>query len=208
MPGYTITDPRPIADANPFSFYRPCDARLAAIAPGDHVKAIFAPTDEDEGTERMWVLVTAADADTLTGTLDNEPFGMTGIALGDVVTLKRTDVIAIETTRADDPAETNGVGNEHLFHRCAMDDRVYRDKAQPTRIVRDAAQPEGYGPANGDAYPWGGWRILGEGFEDRMDMEIGTPIIAVRIDARLAPLFDAPAGSAFELVDGEWREAA
>lgn len=207
MTAYKIVDPRPTRAANPHSFYLPCDERLAAIAAGDQVKAIFKRSQEDEDAERMWVKITHCDGDTLTGTLANAPLYMPALAYGDTIVLTRTDVIDIETDRADDPAETNDV-DDTLFYRCTMDTRVYSDKIQPVRIVRDAAQPESYGPENGDTYPWGGWRILGEGYDDGMPTEIATPIIAVRIDVSMVPLFTAPEGAAFDLVDGVWTRTA
>lgn len=113
--GHEIVDPRPIRAENPLSFYLPCQPRLDAVAPGDAVKIILSPDfnrnvpGHNELTERLWIKVTAAEGDDLTGIVESNPMdpGMLGIDRGGEISFKRHHVIGIETTRADDPAETN-----------------------------------------------------------------------------------------------------
>lgn len=58
----------------PETFWIPSDSDKAAIKPGDYAKLIFSVEGNDGPAERMWVLVTARDGDSITGTLDNQPY--------------------------------------------------------------------------------------------------------------------------------------
>lgn len=207
-PRHVLVDPRPIRAENPHSFYLPCQERLDAISIGDRVKLIFEPTHGGP-SERMWVLVGSARPgdDELGGILMNQPAFIEDLMITMPVAFRRHHVIDIETTRADDPEETNRQP-EGIFARCLMDARVYRDEIPAVRLVRDAAQPADFPRHPGDhAFGWGGWRIEGEGFEPGMETEIGTPVIALRHkDATdFSHLLAASEGSAFTLVDGAWK---
>ena len=206
--GYAVYDSRITAAENPHSFYQPCEARRNAVAAGDAVKLVFEPLPEGM-SERMWVEVTGADGDALTGILANQPFGeLAGVlSIGDRVRFDRGGIITIDTDRADDPAETC-LQDDVVFSRCLMDARVYNDEATAVRLVRDEPQPADY--AN-ESFPWGGWRIEAEGFEPGMPTEVGTPVIAMRrlgAGSFTPAMLHAPEGSAFALADGEWRQAA
>ena len=178
---YAIVDPRPTAEANPWSFYMPCEARRNAVAAGDSVKIIFTGIEDGECTERMWVQVTGVnDNGQLVGTLDNDPLGLV-IEYGDEVVFDRHAIIDIHTNRADDPEETS-VLDDRVFHRCWMDQRVWEGEEMPVKATNGHPQPEGYE----GRFPWGGWMIVGADWEEGMPLEIGTPVIALRKDAAIA----------------------
>jgi hypothetical protein len=77
--------------ASPESFLLPSDADKAAVGPGDYAKLIFS---SDDGAERMWVLITARDGDSITGTLSNAPHRAVSVKHGDEVKFGPEHIIA------------------------------------------------------------------------------------------------------------------
>lgn len=197
MSGFHIVDPRPIRDTNPHSFHIPCQARLDAIAAGDFVKAIFEPSDGGGG-ERMWIKVDSTDGDILRGTLANDPLGDMGMSHGDPVEIRRHEVINIETTRADDPEETDD--KDHLFDRCLVDTRI--ERGMPiARIVRDEPQPKGYA----QGFPWSGWRFEAEGYETGMETEMYALVVPLRIEDGYVDRLKDPHGTTLVRDGDDWR---
>lgn len=200
---YIVRDPRPTREESPWTFYLPCEERIAAVTPGDYVQAIFDPEDDEGLTERMWIHVTEADADNLIGQLANDPIYLPMTA-GEEVSIPRYAVIQIMTERKDDPEETN-VTDERVFHRCWIDKRVYRGDIPPVKATNGHPQPEGYsgGPMN---FPWGGWLIVGEGWTEGMPLEMGTPVIVIRKDPGLAMhILGEDEPTIVEKIDDEWK---
>lgn len=201
--GHLIIDPRPTRAANPLSFYVPCQARLDALAPGDKVKVILSPDfnrnvpGPNEITERLWVGVTAAEGDDLTGTVVSTPMspGILGIDRGGELKFKRHHVIGIETTREDDPAETND--NDGWFRRCRMDARI--DEGAPiVRIVRDEPVGNAAEDIGVARFGWSGWRFEAEGYAPGMPLEMYALVVPTRRETGYEHLIDAPEGSVIE----------
>lgn len=97
---YTLVSGVEMHNQYPDTFWIPSEADKNAVAPGDHVQLIFASAEGDM-PERMWVKCTAAGA-RFTGRLDNVPFDLEGIGLGDVVEFGPEHIIQI----ADSPRVT------------------------------------------------------------------------------------------------------
>jgi hypothetical protein len=203
---YDIEDPRPRHLASPFSFQLPCDARIAAIAAGDMVKAIFVPRDPALSPERMWCRVVSTTDGTLSCRLENQPYGRFGLDHDDEVELKRTDVISIDTDRKDDPPETN-VAADWPFMRCLVQSGIAEGTYGIARIVRDEPKPDGYddGP-----FPWSGWRFESHHYsEGRSRMEVYALVVPMRAEGGVPGyahlLESAPHGSILEAdANGVW----
>jgi hypothetical protein len=167
--GYTIDDPRPIAEGAPYTYYLPNDAEIAAVGIGDHVKLIFeyhGPVEEWQ-VERMWVTVSAETGPVLTGTLANDPDEPNApLKHGDLVTFERARLIDIDWAapeRAPPPT-----ARREYWDRCMVDgcilagepvDYLYREEPDMTR--------------EGDRYPDSGWRIRAA--PDAIEKDEGGP---------------------------------
>ena len=198
---HVVEDPRPIRAENPYSFYLPCQARLDALAAGDHVKAVFVPKG-GEGGERMWLQVEGTDGETLSCTLANQPFDIPGLSFGDAVEIRRHHVIQIETDRPDDPPETND--NDRYFERCLVDERIVGG-APIHRIVRDQQEPDDYHGKEG--FGWSGWRFEAEGYDETTPTGTYALVVPLRRDAGYVDMLDAPAGAVIEKAGGVWSLA-
>lgn len=198
---YTLQDPRPIHAENPYSFYTPCQARLDALAKGDSVKALFMPEDEDDPTERMWVVIDEIADGHIKGRLANDPMFATGTSHGDPIEMEAWHVIDIETERNDDPPETND--NGRFFARCLVDARI--DGGAPiARIVRDQDPPVDFHGKG--MFPWSGWRFEADGYEAGMAVETYALIVPMRRELGYEDLLGSPPGSVI-IRDGAggWR---
>jgi hypothetical protein len=197
---YKIDDPRPIADAAPYTYFLPTENELLALQPDDLVKIVFRsiPAGAEWDAERMWVKITAAAGELLTGTLENRPFDMPQLEAGDVIRFRRSDVIDLmwdeNRTTPPPPAARREYWDRCLVDRCVVDDgaRVhYLYREEPS-----IAEPE-------DAYPDSGWRIRGDyrdiddtALADRETSYIALGAVLNRDDSWLH-LIDEPVGSTF-----------
>ncbi|WP_315763553.1 immunity protein Imm33 domain-containing protein [Sphingomonas sp. Y38-1Y] len=196
MSGYTLADPRPIAESAPYTYFLPNDAQIAAVGVGDHVKLVFdydGPV-EDFDAERMWVTVSAVTGSTLTGTLANHPGEPNApVKYGDVVTFDRALLIDIDWAdpeRAPSRTPRRGYWDRCLVDHCVLTgepvDYLYREEPDMTQ--------------EGDRYPDSGWRIRASAAAIEAN-ENGPEYIALgkvlNQDDSWLPLIDAPVGSAF-----------
>ncbi|RZF59012.1 DUF2314 domain-containing protein [Sphingomonas populi] len=98
-PIYELTDPRPIAESAPYTFFLPNAVEITAVAKGDLVKLTFEYPHETEkwAAERMWVIVEDVRGDELIGVLDNHPSEpTTTLKAGAEVRFARHNIISIE----------------------------------------------------------------------------------------------------------------
>jgi len=65
------------------------DHKDLILEPGMWVKKQFT---QDTFTEHIWVILTVVDGDSLTGTLDNDPFQLTNVKWGDIISFDRSEV--------------------------------------------------------------------------------------------------------------------
>ena len=155
--GVEVEDPRPIAKANPYTFFMPHAAELAALAPGDAVKAIFRQVaDETEyEAERMWVLIDGIEDGVVTGTLGNEPAGMDRIGQGDRVRIPLSH--AIGTSFQKDHPRPDVPQEPEFWDRCLVDACVIEGRSRIDYLYREEPDMA----RAGDRYPDSGWRIRG-----------------------------------------------
>jgi len=198
---YEIDDPRPIAADAPYTYYLPSENELLALAPGDQVKLIFRsiPSGPKFEAERMWVTITAINGDSVSGELDNTPFDMPQMRLGDAVSFERSDVIDViwSDDRADSPP--SAVPRREYWDRCLVDECVLYEGAKIHSLYRE--KPELAGAD--EKYPDSGWRIRGD-WRDASDEELDARELAyvalgavLNRDDSWLPLIDEPIGSAF-----------
>lgn len=77
--GYWLVDGHDMAARYPATFQIPSGEDIEKLGKGSLVKMIF------NGQEKMWVKVTKRVGDEWEGVLDNEPFGIPNLHLGDKV---------------------------------------------------------------------------------------------------------------------------
>lgn len=198
---YEIDDPRPIAEAAPYTYHLPSENELLALQPGDLVKAVFRsiPASPIWEAERMWVEIIALEGDLLRAKLSNIPFDMPQLKPESPVRLKRSDVIDIDW-RADREAPPPPTPNRRWYwERCLVDACVTEECVPVHFIYRekpDMAQ-------EGDTYPDSGWRIRGDygGLSDEQIDARKMSYIALgpvlNVDDTWLHLIDAPVGAAF-----------
>ena len=199
---YRIDDPRPTAARAPYTYYLPAENELLAVAPGDLVKIIFEsiPPSDAWDAERMWVIVTAIDGDSLTGTLDNQPRDMPQLKHGDVVHFQRGHIIDIDW--AEDRAVPPPSAPERRWYwdRCFVDDQILDGRLKVEYLYREDPDP----PREGDTHPDSGWRfrcdtrgLTDEEYENPSFSYIAIDKVLNEDDSWLH-LIDAPVGSAFQ----------
>lgn len=195
--GYTLGDPRPIAESAPYTYFLPNDAEIAAVGVGDHVKLIFeydGPVEEWEA-ERMWVTVSAVAGSTLTGTLANDPDEPNApVTHGATVTFDRALLIDIDWAvpeRAPRPTPRREFWDRCLVDHCVLEgepvDYLYREAPDMTQ--------------EGDRYPDSGCRIRGPVAAIEADGQHPEYIALGKVlnqDDSWLSLIDAPTGSAFQ----------
>ncbi|WP_010545535.1 immunity protein Imm33 domain-containing protein [Sphingomonas elodea] len=197
---YTIADPRPLAEAAPYTFFLPSENELLALRPGDLVKLIFqsTPVSRAYAAERMWVRVTRMEGERLWGELDNEPLDMPQLRAGRAVALRRGDVIDLRWGDNHPVRPPSAPARRHYGARCLVDACVLEDRAAVHYLYRELPLP----PIGADE-PDSGWRIRGD-YRGLEDEAIGArPVECVslgsvlNVDDSWVHLIDAPTGSAF-----------
>jgi len=198
---YRIDDPRPTTAGAPYTYYLPSENELLAVAPGDLVKIIFEsiPPSDEWGAERMWVIVTAADGDELTGTLDNNPADMPQLEYGDIVQFRRGYIIDIDWAKDRLVPPPSGPERRWYWERCFVDDQILDGRLKVEYLYREEPDP----PRDGDKFPDSGWRFRCD-TRNLTDEEYNSPsfsYIAVgkvlNKDDSWLHLIDEPVGSAF-----------
>ncbi len=154
--GIALDDPRPIAAGAPYTFFLPQPDELAALGPGDEIKAIFREIagGREYDAERMWVLIERIENGDVIGTLDNEPKDMKLITLGDPVRIPLTH--AISTLFRDDRVDPH-VPVRQYWERCFVDDCVVAGRCHADYIYREQPDMTREGDKDEDS----GWRIRG-----------------------------------------------
>lgn len=198
---YEIEDPRPTAREAPYTYYLPSENELLAVQPGDIAKIIFRsiPGGDRFDAERMWVIVTAAEGDTLTGSLDNQPADMPQLKPGDSVTFKRWQIIDIDWADRRAPPAPAAPVRRWYWDRCFVDDQILDGRLKVGFLYREEPDP----PREGDTYPDSGWRFRCD-TRALTDAEYENPEFSyialgkvLNGDDSWLHLIDEPVGSAF-----------
>lgn len=155
--GVEVEDPRPIAEANPYTFFMPHAAELDALRPKDGIKAIFRQVagDAEHETERMWVLIEKIEEGAVIGRLDNQPAGLDRIKPGDRVRIPLTH--AIGTSFHKDHLRPDVPQEPEFWDRCLVDACVIEGRSRIDYLYREEPDMA----RAGDRYPDSGWRIRG-----------------------------------------------
>src|SRR5689334_15254174 len=95
---YKLIDPRPFVKENPYTYFVPTPKQLADVAAGHKVYVTFQaiPRRPKWDSERMWVKVTKASGQSLSGILDNEPDDIPGLSKGETVEFNRWHIISLD----------------------------------------------------------------------------------------------------------------
>ena len=152
-----MRDPRPIAAEAPYTFEMPHPLELAALKPGDGVKAIFVQIEGETkyDAERMWVLIERIEDDIVYGTLDNDPADMPLIEAGMPVQVPLTHVISTAFHKNNPRPETPQ--RREYWERCFADTCVLEGRCHADYLYREEPDMT----REGDEYPDSGWRIRG-----------------------------------------------
>lgn len=113
---------------DPRHFPIPSEEDIRRIRIGDDIKLIFAlsePTEDGCRAERMWVRVLSMDGSHFVGELENEPYFITTIRAGDMVTFCDRNIASIN--------EAPGIA----FQKLALISRRAYDNREINWIVRD-----------------------------------------------------------------------
>ncbi len=156
-PGIALNDPRPIAAEAPYTFFMPHPDELAALKPGDGVKAIFRQTEGETkyDAERMWTLIERIEAGVVSGTLDSDPADMPLIEAGMPVAIPLTHVISTAFHK-DNPRPETPQRREY-WERCFVDACVVEGRSHIDYLYREDPDMT----QEGDEFPDSGWRIRG-----------------------------------------------
>ena len=198
-PGIALNDPRPIAARSPYTFFMPHPDELAALKPGDGVKAIFTQTEGETkcDAERMWVLIERIEDGIAYGTLDSDPDDMPLIEAGMPVAIPLTHAIATAFSKANPRPDTPEP--RQFWERCFVDACVVEGRSHPDYIYREEPDMT----REGDTYEDSGWRIRGTQEAIDQDEANGEMPRYIALGAVLnvndswLPLIDAEPGSYF-----------
>ena len=139
-------------EENPDSFGIPTRAERESVRPGDLVKLLFdfvEPAEDEWTGERMWVEVNEVRGGRYVGTLDNEPFMLTSVALGSQIEFGPEHIIDVWE---DEP--TGGEATAMVIRR------AYDEGLRP-RVARHNEPVDATDS---------GWRLLvGDETEDELD---------------------------------------
>lgn len=204
---FTLDDPRPIIARARYTFLAPPPEVIAAVAPGDWVKAIFRPVPPDRkfDAERMWVKVEEVLPDGYAGRLDTDPSDMPQLAPGAAIFIPREFVI--DADWGDGHAPPVYPERREYWDRCMVDDCVAEGRCKVDYLYRE--EPDLAGPE--DKYPDSGWRLRGgqeaidaDAANGREPMYIALGAVLNQDDQWLH-LIDEPIGEAFQWWEEEQR---
>ncbi|TFW28878.1 immunity protein Imm33 domain-containing protein [Massilia horti] len=183
----------------PYTFYKPSKATISKLHVGSLVKLIFEfdqPDPDGLSAERMWVTLTEIDGDRFKGELDNEPFYLKTLKLGDPVEFEERHIIQTDL----DEVERDTV--KKYRPRCFVTRKVLYDGEKAGYIYRE--EPE----EDDDS----GWRIMA-GNESDQYLDDQENVLYVSLGAVLnqddsfAHLLGSAPGVAFQrdLKTGEFK---
>ncbi len=199
-PGIALNDPRPIAAEAPYTFFLPHDVEIAALNPGDGIKAIFRQTEGQTRyeAERMWVLIERIEGGVVFGTLDNDPTDMPLLEAGMPVAIPLTHVISTAFHNSNPRPETPL--RREYWERCMVDSCIVDGRSRIDYLYREPPDMT----REGDEYEDSGWRLRGTNAAIEEDEEQGEKPLYIALgavlnkDDRWLHLIDEKTGAAFE----------
>ena len=187
-----------IQKESPYTFYLPPQTSIDKLEKGDLVKLIFkfySDAPKAPNAERMWVIIKEKNKGKFIGELNNQPFFINDIKVGDIIEFENKHIIQIY----DNIDHDNIV--EKFRPRCIVSNEVFHEKKKIGHIYRE----EGSKKMDDDNID-SGWVILsGEENQEYMDNPDNFHFVSLgavlNIDDTIVNLLDEPAGSEFEWND-------
>lgn len=197
MPSWKLENAVEIQNESPYTFYRPSDATIDRLRPGEAIVKLIFSFDSDEpdapGGERMWVILDVINEDgTFRGTLDNDSYHIKDLVAGDKIHFTREHIIDYDTLNELDISDENVGKLDQYFKRCIVSNQIMNDNKPIGYIYREGPSEEN------DS----GWHIM-SGEEDDAYAEISTNFqyIAIGVvlnkDDSFVGLLNEPVGSEF-----------
>ena len=156
---WRLVDPRPIQEENPYTFFVPSEAEKAALVAGDIIKLIFeGPVSNEFFVERMWLKFEGRDAQGCFGYLDNQPYEIEGLHLGDMVRFQNYHIVSVLEPKIDLDASDE----DRYFARCYVDPALMDGKQKIGRLER-RKPPRRWWRKKRDRFQNTGWYIYAEG---------------------------------------------
>lgn len=190
MASWTLRDSSETAREFKYTFFKPSEADIAQIKPGENVKLVFdfsSLDPEAPEAERMWVIVEQIRPDgTFVGSLDNTPRWIKDLQPGDTIEFDARHII---NTEHDNP--------DNIVNR-------YRDRCFVTNRILCDGHPIGYlYREEPDTEQDSGWRFLaGDESDDYMNGAENLAFVSIGAvlnkDDSALDLLEEPVGSAFE----------
>lgn len=204
-PTWHLENVRETAKQYPYTFYVPSEELLDVLKVGDCVRLLFVNDIKKDinrlRAERMWVTIIQKNDDKFVGKLDNKPFEMKQLKLGDIIHFSKYHIMSVDGKI--DPIESIA--------------EAYLDRCWTTKAIIDGEAPIGFicrtepmEKREKGEYHDTGWQILsGDESDEYMDDSDTIQYIALgsvlNLDDSFIHLLDSPVGSAFYKDDnGKW----
>jgi hypothetical protein len=197
IPGsWNLVDSEELAKENKYTYYKPSRNITNQLKVGNLAKLNFqfeSTNDEDPLGERMWVVITEITQDKFKGTLDNNPFFLSGLYYQDVIEFEHKHIIDHDL----DIYEPNLVNkyndrcfvNNQILYEGELVNYLYREKPIEEDEERD--------------YVDSGWRLMtGKETDEYMDNSENFSFVSLGAvlsrDDSIIELLEFEIGSAFE----------
>lgn len=191
MQTWQLQDVTQIAADAPYTFYLPSHKTKSKLTGGNLVKLMFNCDVENENgwnAERMWVEIIQRKGNDFIGRLDNIPFYIPDLKLGDEICFQALHIMQTDVEEVEEDIV------EKYLPRCYVTSSVLRDKNPVRQLYRES-------PAE-DEKNFSGWTLY-SGLEDDDYLEDGdnwhyVSLGAVlNIDDGFINLLDSPVDSEF-----------
>lgn len=189
MSSWTLENADELEAANKYTFFKSSKEAISLVRPGEVVKLIFSFESEDPeapGAERMWVIVDHVGPDGhFSGRLDNEPYWIKDLKLGDEVAFDARHIINTAHDSHDNIVR-------RYMKRCFVTQRILSEGAKVGYLYREE-------PDNEDD---SGWRVAAndesdEYMNDSDNIAFVSLGLVLSKDDSFIELLDAPTGASF-----------
>lgn len=178
-----------LAEAFPYTFYKPSAEVISLLKIGNQVKLIFrfdSDAPEAPGAERMWVEITEIHDGSFRGQLNNDPRYITDLQFQDVIEFQACHIV---NTDLDDPVPSI---TEQYIKRCFVTNNILYEGQKVGYLYREKP----------DCEDDSGWRFTtGKETDEYMDNTDNISYVSLgavlQEDDSFVQLLDREAGVAF-----------
>ncbi len=196
MGSWKLTDAEKLAQENKYTFYKPSKEITKKLSVGNLVKLTFkfdSSNSEHPSAERMWVEIIEINGEKFKGKLDNHPYYLHELYLGDEILFEHKHIIDHDL----ELSEPNLV--DKYYDRCFVTNKILYEEAPINYIYRETPMEK---DENRD-YVDTGWRVLtGDESEEYMDDSKNISLVSLgavlSIDDSFIDLLESEVGSSFE----------